>query len=357
VRPPIETKLRSPHFAELSGREVRELSRAGEFTGPTAGAASEYVQANLVILPQAWAADFERFCKLNPKPCPLLEVTEPGSYEAKRIASGSDLRTDLPAYRVYLNGELVERCTSIERYWDVPPSLSKRGLGEVSHSESSLDAKGEKDHPPLSPLGKGGGAQRESLRFRDSLRSLDSLRSPAARTEVRGSNDVTQRESLRSRTSDGDRLVAFLIGCSFTFEQALIDAGIPVRHIEENRNVPMFRTNRECVPAGKFSGPLVVSMRPMTPEQADAAARITERMPQAHGAPVHVGDSAALGILDLTRPDYGDAVTFRAGEVPVFWACGVTPMEAIMRARPPVAITHDPGHMFVTDLKYRELLT
>ncbi|MBI3835432.1 MAG: DUF1445 domain-containing protein [Planctomycetes bacterium] len=252
----------------------------------------------------------------------MLEVTLPGCYEAKRIAPGSDLRTDLPAYRVYRNGELVERCTSIVKYW------------------------AEGNDPPLSPLIKGGGAQR------------DSLRSPSARSEVRGSLDATSAsESPRATTSaDTDRLVAFLIGCSFTFEQALLDAGIPVRHIEENRNVPMFRTNRECAPAGAFSGPLVVSMRPMTPAQAEVAARITERMPQAHGAPVHVGDPIALGIRDLSRPDYGDAVTIRPGEVPVFWACGVTPMEAIMRAKPSLAITHEPGHMFVTDLKYREML-
>jgi uncharacterized protein YcsI (UPF0317 family) len=267
-------------YTQVTGGAIRELCRAGEFTGPTAGVAREYVQANLVILPQAWAADFERFCKLNPKPCPLIEVTESGCFEAKLTAPGSDLRTDLPAYRVYRNGELVDRCALIVRYWP---------------DDSAAIVKSE-------------------------------------------------------------RLVAFLIGCSFTFEQALLDVGIPVRHIEVIRNVPMFRTNRECTPAGAFSGPLVVSMRPMTPEQAEVAARITERMPQAHGAPVHVGDPSALGIRDLNRPDYGDAVTIRSGEVPVFWACGVTPMEAIMRAKPPLAITHEPGHMFVTDLKYREML-
>lgn len=144
--------------------------------------------------------------------------------------------------------------------------------------------------------------------------------------------------------------VAFLIGCSFTFEFALLKAGLPVRHIEEGRNVPMYRTNRACVSAGRFAGPLIVSMRPMTPEQAEIAARVTEAFPRVHGGPIHVGDPGTLGIDDLARPHYGDPVTVGQNEVPVFWACGVTPMEAIMRAKPELAITHEPGHMFVTDV-------
>jgi uncharacterized protein YcsI (UPF0317 family) len=150
-------------------------------------------------------------------------------------------------------------------------------------------------------------------------------------------------------------LVACLIGCSFTFETALLKAGIPVRHIEERCNVPMYRTNVACTPAGRFSGPLVVSMRPMTPLQAEQAAAITARLPRVHGAPVHVGDARELGIADVGRPDYGDAVTIREGEVPVFWACGVTPMEAILRAGLDLAITHEPGHMLVTDVRDESL--
>ena len=153
--------------------------------------------------------------------------------------------------------------------------------------------------------------------------------------------------ATRSRASD---FVAFLIGCSFTFETALLKAGVPVRHIEEGKNVPMYRTNIACTPAGRFHGPLVVSMRPMTPAEAELATRITAAFPRVHGAPIHLGDPSAIGITDLTRPDYGDAVTLRRGEIPVFWACGVTPMEAIILAKLDIAITHEPGHMLVTDV-------
>lgn len=148
-----------------------------------------------------------------------------------------------------------------------------------------------------------------------------------------------------------DDFVSFLIGCSFSFESALLEADVPVRQIEEGKNVPMYRTNLDCVPAGIFRGKLVVSMRPMTPAQAIRAASVTAAMPRVHGAPIHIGDPAAIGISDLSRPDYGDSVTVRPGEIPVFWCCGVTPQSALTQARPPVAITHAPGHMFLTDLK------
>jgi uncharacterized protein YcsI (UPF0317 family) len=148
-----------------------------------------------------------------------------------------------------------------------------------------------------------------------------------------------------------DDLVAFLIGCSFTFEQALIAAGIPMRHIRCGRNVSMYRTSMPTRPTGRFSGPLVVSMRPLTPADAIRAIEITARLPAAHGAPVHLGDPAAIGIADLAAPDYGDPVPIEAGELPVFWACGVTPQAALAAARPPFAITHAPGRMLVTDLR------
>lgn len=148
-----------------------------------------------------------------------------------------------------------------------------------------------------------------------------------------------------------DDLVSFLIGCSFTFETALIEAGVPVRHIDTGTNVPMYRTNVACRPAGRLSGPLVVSMRPIPAGQVADAARVTSRYPSVHGAPVHVGDPAALGITDMERPDFGDPPDVRPGEIPVFWACGVTPQAAVMASRPEFAIGHAPGHMAITDMR------
>jgi uncharacterized protein YcsI (UPF0317 family) len=253
-----------------TGAEVRQAARRGEWDQPTAGLARGFVQANLVAVPRDLAFDFLLFCQRNPKPCPLLDVTEPGSTEARWAAPGADIYTDVPRYRVYEHGELVEE----------PAKLTAR------------------------------------------------------------------------RRND---LVGFLLGCSFTFEHALLEAGVPVRHIEQGRNVPMYRTNRACRPAGVFHGPLVVSMRPMTPAQAIVATRVCSRFPRAHGAPVHFGNPQAIGIRDLCRPDFGDAVEIRPGEIPVFWACGVTPQAAAMEARPPLLMTHKPGHMFVTDLRDADL--
>ncbi len=262
--------MTEPDFADMTGEQIRAMCRAGTFDQPTAGVAMGFTQANLVVLRSDAATDFEQFCQLNPKPCPLLEVTPTGRYEPALLAPGSDVRTDLPRYRVYRSGECIAKPTSIESYWDF-------------------------------------------------------------------------------------NCVAFLIGCSFTFESALLEADLPVRHIEEGRNVPMYRTDIACQPAGPFQGPLVVSMRPMTPEQAEDARRITAAFPRVHGDPVHVGDAGAIGIDDLSRPDYGEAVTINPDEITVFWACGVTPMEAIVQAKPDLAITHEPGHMFVTDILDRTL--
>lgn len=146
-----------------------------------------------------------------------------------------------------------------------------------------------------------------------------------------------------------DDMVAFLLGCSFTFENALVRAGIPVRHLEHGSNVPMYKTAIACQAAGMFHGPLVVSMRPMTPSQAIAATQICSRYPKAHGKPIHWGDPAGLGIRDLDHPDYGDPVEIRQEEVPVFWACGVTPQAVAIESKPPLLLTHKPGHMFVSD--------
>lgn len=164
-----------------------------------------------------------------------------------------------------------------------------------------------------------------------------------------GLAEETSPENLRSLWRDD--LVTMLIGCSFTFERALQSAGLPVRHIELRRNVPMYRTNRPCIAAGPFSGPLVVSMRPYRYDLIEHVTAITGRYPRMHGAPIHVGDPAALGIVDINKPDFGDAVPIGADEAPVFWACGVTPQAALEAAKLELAITHRPGCMFVTDLR------
>jgi uncharacterized protein YcsI (UPF0317 family) len=248
-----------------TGAAARRMIRSGAWRKATASLAAGYLQANLVVLPQAFAYDFLLFCQRNPKPCPLLDVTEAGSYVPDpALAAAADLRTDLPLYRVYRDGRL----------------------------------------------------QRE----------IDDL------------IDVWQPD-----------FVSFLLGCSFTFEGALVSAGIPVRHLELGSNVPMFRTNIGCRAAGIFSGPLVVSMRPIPGRLVAEAVQITARFPDAHGVPIHIGDPSAIGIVALDRPDYGDPVPVHPAEIPVFWACGVTAQAVAQSARIPYMITHAPGHMFVTD--------
>ncbi len=249
---------------------IRAAIEAGAIRGQTSGLAPGFAQANLVMLPKADAFDFLLFCQRNDKPCPVIDVCEPGCYSPAWAAPGADLRTQVPRYRVHRHGKLCEE--------------------------------------------------------RDDVRELFT-----------------------------DDMVSFLLGCSFTFESALLAHGVPVRHIELGRNVPMYVTDRECRPAGLYSGPMVVSMRPMPAALVDTAARVTAPFRKAHGAPVHAGDPAALGIRDLQRVDFGDPPELREGEVPVFWACGVTPQMALRRARPKLAITHAPGHMFITDLRDEEL--
>ncbi len=248
-----------------AGRRERRRIRTGEFSGPTAGLAAGNVQANLVILPKALAHDFLRFAQANPKPCPVLAVSEPGDPCLPGLGEDLDIRTDLPKYRVWRQGELVEEPLDVSHVWR-------------------------------------------------------------------------------------DDLVGFALGCSFSFEQALVEEGIELRHITCRSNVPMYRTSIRCRPAGPFAGPLVVSMRPLAPADAIRAVQITSRFPSVHGAPVHIGLPAAIGIEDLTRPDYGDSVPVGSGELPVFWACGVTPQAVIAEARPDFCITHAPGSMLITDL-------
>ncbi|MBI2853964.1 MAG: putative hydro-lyase [Chloroflexi bacterium] len=251
-------------------RDLREAIRRGEFSGPTCGLVPGYAQSNLVILPRELAFDFFLFCQRNPKPCPILEVLEPGRYEPALTTPGADIRTDVPLYRIYKNGKLSSEEKNITNYWR-------------------------------------------------------------------------------------DDLVSFLLGCSFTFEAALVRAGIAVRHIGEGKNVPMYITNIPTVPAGSFFGPNVVTMRPIPRNKVVKAVQITSRFPAVHGAPVHIGDPEEIGIRDLSKPDYGDAVEVKPGEVPVFWMCGVTPQAVALRSKPSLMITHSPGYMFVTDMLDEDL--
>ena len=245
--------------------ELRLASRSGEFSLPTAGHAPGYIQANLMIVPQALAFDFLLFCQRNPKPCPLVEVMEPGQREPA-CAPGANMATDVPGYRVYRGGELVEELGDITALW-------------------------QKD------------------------------------------------------------LVTFLIGCSFSFESAVIQQGIALRHIDQGRNVAMYRTNLACTPSGPFQGEMVVSMRPIKSRDVAKVVEVSSRFALAHGAPVHVGNPAVIGIQDLSRPDYGDFVSVMPDEIPVFWACGVTPQWIAQKSRLSMCITHAPGKMFVTDIR------
>ena len=253
-----------------AGARARLRIRAGGFSGPTAGLAPGNVQANLVILPKALAHDFLRFAQANPKPCPVLAVSEPGDPRLPALGTDLDIRTDLPKYRIWRHGELVEEPIAVDHLWR-------------------------------------------------------------------------------------DDLVSFALGCSFSFEQALVDDGIELRHMSCGSNVSMYRTNIPCAPAGRFAGPLVVSMRPLKPADAIRAIQITSRFPSVHGAPVHIGVPEAIGIRDLARPDYGDPVPVEHGELPVFWACGVTPQAVIAEVKPDFCITHAPGSMLITDLRNTRL--
>jgi len=257
---------------KLPPDRVRALIRNGRWKNPTAGLALGYAQANLVVLPARYAFDFLLFCQRNPKPCPLLEVLERGGFEPREMAPGADLRTDLPRYRVYEKGVLVEEVKDLSRYWK----------------------------------------------------------------------------------SD---FVSFLLGCSYSFELALLEAGISLRHVEEGKIVSTYITNIPCKKAGAFEGPLVVSMRPLPPDKVVRAIQITTRFSAVHGAPVHIGDPSEIGIGDPGKPDFGDPVRIAPGEVPVFWACGVTPQTALMKSKPDVVITHSPGHMFITNVRNEDLAT
>ena len=256
--------------ASNTGLAARLTIRRGDHSGPTSGLAPGYVQGNLAILPGALAADFLEFCRLNPKPCPLLASSAPGDWRLPALADDLDIRTDLPRYRVWRNGRIADEPSDVIACWR-------------------------------------------------------------------------------------DDLVSFVLGCSFSFEEALLEAGIELRHITCGCAVPMYRTSIATAAAGPFQGPMVVSMRPLTPADAARAVDITARFPRVHGAPVHVGDPHAIGIADLGKPDYGDPVPIRDGEIPAFWACGVTPQAVIETVKPEFCITHYPAAMLVTDLRNADL--
>jgi uncharacterized protein YcsI (UPF0317 family) len=252
-----------------SPAEARRIIRAGDYTGHTAGIASDFVQGNLCILPKDMAQEFAAFCQRNPKPCPVIGMGAPGDPMLPDLGD-IDIRTDVPRYRVFKDGKLVDEPTDIRKYW----------------------------------------------------------------------------------TED---LVTFVLGCSFSFELPILQEGIRLQHIDRDSTVPMYRTNIECAPAGRFKGRMVVSMRPFTPADAIRAIQITTRFPAVHGAPVHIGLPEAIGIRDLAKPDWGDPAEMDASQLPVFWACGVTPQAVIENARPSLCITHKPGSMLITDKKNSSL--
>lgn len=250
----------------LSAYALRQLIRHNQFNGNTSGFAQGCVQGNIVILPKEWANDFLQFCQFNPKPCPLIGMSEKmGDFLLPDLGKDIDIRTDVPGYRLFVNGVLEQEISHIKDFWR-------------------------------------------------------------------------------------DDLVTFVLGCSFSFEDALIADGLEIRNISENKNVPMYRTDIPCKTAGRFSGEMVVSMRPMLAKDAIRAIQICSRFPSVHGAPIHFGQPELIGIKDINQPDYGDSVTIKENEVPVFWACGVTPQLVLEQTKPPFCITHSPGKMLVTDI-------
>ncbi len=249
----------------LDAAEIRGQIRSGAYRSHTAGLGRSKLQANLAILPKAFASDFMRYCQRNPKPCPLVGVSDTGDPAMSTLGRDIDIRTDVPAYHVYKNGALAGSRFDITDLWN-------------------------------------------------------------------------------------DEFVAFALGCSFTFERALMAAGISLWHIDNNRTVPMYRSNIDTRAAGPFKGPMVVSMRAIDRDRLLQVTEICKRFPMAHGSPLHWGDPGEIGIDDIGLPDWGDASPTGEGQVPVFWACGVTSQVAIEQAPLPICITHKPGHMLITDI-------
>jgi uncharacterized protein YcsI (UPF0317 family) len=260
----------TPEIARQFSREARQRARRGELTDITLNLAPGIVQCNVAILPKDWATDFLKFCWANPKPCPLLAVSDAGNPMLPSLGQDIDIRTDLPMYRLFRDGVMERDVSDIRDLWQ-------------------------------------------------------------------------------------DDLVTFALGCSFSFDEALRDANVPARHWQLGISTAMYRTNIKATPAGPFRGTYVVSMRPYKPAEAIRAIQVTSRFPNVHGAPLYFGNPADIGIQDITKPDFGDFYPVYEGEVPVFWACGVTPQVIIEQAKPPICITHKPSHMLLTDLLNAEL--
>lgn len=256
----------------ISPDKARKLIRENKLTRNTSGISSGHVQANLVVVKKELAFDFFLFAQRNPKACPILEVTEVGSYIPTLVAPSADIRTDISKYQVFKNGELTDEPENLINYWE-------------------------------------------------------------------------------------DDMVAFLLGCSYSFENALVENGIPMRHIAKGFGAPAYITNIPCEKAGIFSGPVIVTMRPVLAKDVTKVVSITSQFPLAHGAPISVGSPESIGIKDLNKPDVGQLIELKANEVPVFWACGITPQYVAMNVKPELMITHYPGHMFITDLKDRDIKT
>ena len=251
-------------------RAARQAIRSGEYAGYTAGIAPGHVQANICILPKAWAEDFLLYCQRNPQPCPLIARSDVGDPHLPTLAADLDIRTDVPRYHIFRNGEFVEEVTDIFSYWR-------------------------------------------------------------------------------------DDLITFALGCSFSFEEALLEAGLRLRFLERGEVAGVYVTNLDTRPAGPFKGPLVVTMRAFTPANAIRAIQITSRFPNVHGAPVHIGSPEMIGVdLRQRYQNVGDGEV-AGGEVPVFWACGLTPQLAVKNAKPPLCITHAPSSMLITDLRNASL--
>jgi len=252
----------------MTTKEFRESIAKGEFSSPTGGYCSGYVQANMVVLPKEYANSFEEFAKINNKAIPVLEVIK-GSHYSEYLAKGANLLNEIPSYDIIKDGKVIKSVTNIEEYYN-------------------------------------------------------------------------------------DDMVFFLIGCSFTFEKALIDAGIKLRYVDQKKNVSMYDTNIKLNPYDMFSGNMVVSMRPVKKELVADACVVTSHFPETHGSPIHVGYPEMIGIEDLQKPDYGDSIEIKDDEIPLFWPCGVTPQNVLRDMKIPFAITHSPGHMFVSDKKDSE---